>query len=69
MDISLVNIRIQRRHSAFENLFVTKPRFCCQNVKKIPFVYDDLARVCFDKGTLISCLQENELLGDFWRYL
>ena len=29
------------------------------------FVYDDLARVCFDKGTLISWLQEKELLGDF----
>ena len=31
----------------------------------MPFVYDDLARVCFDKGTLISWLQEKEVLGDF----
>ena len=31
----------------------------------MPFVYDDLPRVCFDKGTLISMLQEKELLGDF----
>lgn len=31
----------------------------------MPFLYDDLARVCFDKRNLISWLQEKELLGDF----
>ena len=31
----------------------------------MPFLYDGLARVCYDKRNLINWLQENELLGDF----
>ena len=31
----------------------------------MPFVYDDLAEICRNNNTLISWLQEKELLGDF----